>query len=44
MTDQTYDEELVDAYLEALDENPSPKQFDVESSWNQFLFQALNSV
>lgn len=37
MTDQTYDEELVDAYLEALDEKaPLPKQFDVESSWNQF--------
>ncbi len=37
MTDQTYDEDLVDAYLEALDEKaPLPKQFDVESSWNQF--------
>ena len=37
MTDQTYDEELVDAYLEALDEKaPLPEQFDVESSWNQF--------
>ena len=32
-----YDEYLVDAYLEALDEKaPLPKQFDVESSWNQF--------
>ena len=31
MTDQTYDEELVDAYLEALDEKaPLPKQFDVD--------------
>lgn len=40
MTDQSYDEDVVDAYLEALDEKDSlPEQFDVETSWNRFRSQ-----
>ena len=40
MTDLTYDEDVIDSYLAALDKKaPLEKDFDVERSWEKFRSQ-----